>query len=104
MKFGEALEFLREGYPVYREIWDDGVYVVKQVNSDIDSEVVPKMQSLPDKAKELITSFENGSIHYREQCLIITNKKRGDSLGYFATNYVPDWIDIFAEDWKAYGI
>ena len=54
MKFGEALELLKDGYPVYRESWDGYTYVIKQVNSDITKDIVPKMQSLPNLAKNLI--------------------------------------------------
>ena len=69
MKFGEALELLKDGYPVYRESWDGYTYVIKQVNSDITKDIVPKMQSLPNLAKNLILEGGDGSISYRQQCL-----------------------------------
>ena len=103
MKFGEALELLRDGYPVYRESWDGYTYVIKQVNSDITKDIVPKMQSLPNLAKNLILEGGDGSISYRQQCLIISFRNR-ENDGAMATNYIPDWIDMFAEDWKVYGI
>lgn len=72
-----------------------GMFVVKQIDSDIPAEVVPKMQSLPDSAKQFIGKTANGDIHYRNQCLIV--KQYPSST--VATNYVPDWNDMFAKDW-----
>lgn len=103
MKFGEALELLSDGYPVYRESWDSYTYIVKQINSNIIKDIVPKMQSLPDLAKKLVLENGDGSISYKQQCLKITIKDKGGN-GAVATNYIPDWIDMFAEDWKVYGI
>lgn len=65
------------------------------VDSDVSAEIVPKMQSLPDSAKELIGKTADKDIHYRNQCLVI---KRFPSSSV-ATNYVPDWNDMFAKDW-----
>ena len=60
--------------------------MVKQIDSDISAEIVPEMQSLPDSAKD---------IHCRNQCLTV--KQSPSST--VATNYVPDWNDMFAKDW-----
>lgn len=103
MTFGDALELLKEGYPVYRNLWGGNIYIVKQINTDISSNVVPKMLSLPPIAKELVAKSGDGTIAYRQQCLKITIRNQ-ESDGVLATNYVPDWIDMFAEDWQAYGI
>lgn len=86
LSFGEALQALEAGKCVRRESWIGDKFVVKQIDSDISAEIVPKMQSLPDSAKD---------IHYRNQCLVI---KRFLSSSV-ATNYVPDWNDMFAKDW-----
>lgn len=95
LSFGEALQALEAGKCVRRESWVGDKFVVKQIDSDIPAEVVPKMQSLPDSAKELIGKTANGDIHYRNQCLIV--KQYPSST--VATNYVPDWNDMFAKDW-----
>ena len=95
LPFGEALQALEAGKCVRRESWVGDKFVVKQIDSDIPAEVVPKMQSLPDSAKELIGKTANGDIHYRNQCLIV--KQYPSST--VATNYVPDWNDMFAKDW-----
>lgn len=95
MSFGEALQALEAGKCVARKGWITTCFVVKQIDSDIPAEVVPKMQSLPQHAKNLLNAFGVGSISYRSQCLLV--EQAGDSNG--ATNYVPDWVDMFAKDW-----
>lgn len=95
MSFGEALQALEAGKCVARKGWITTCFVVKQIDSDISAEVVPKMQSLPDSAKQFIGKTANGGIHYRNQCLIV--KQYPSST--VATNYVPDWNDMFAKDW-----
>lgn len=95
LPFGEALQALEAGKCVTRESWIVDKFVVKQIDSDIPAEVVPKMQSIPDSAKQFIGKTANGDIHYRNQCLIV--KQYPSST--VATNYVPDWNDMFAKDW-----
>lgn len=95
LSFGEALQALEAGKCVRRESWIGGKFVVKQKESDISAEAVSMMQSLPDSAKELIGKTVNKDIHYRNQCLLI---KQFPSSSV-ATNYVPDWNDMFAKDW-----
>lgn len=95
LSFGEALQALEAGKCIRRESWIGGKFVVKQIDSDISAEIVPKMQSLPDSAKELIGKTADKDIHYRNQCLVI---KQFPSSSV-ATNYVPDWNDMFAKDW-----
>jgi hypothetical protein len=95
LPFGEALQALEAGKCVTRESWIGDKFVVKQIDSDIPAEVVPKMQSIPDSAKQFIGKTANGDIHYRNQCLIV--KQYPSST--VATNYVPDWNDMFAKDW-----
>lgn len=95
LSFGEALQALEAGKCVRRESWIGDKFVVKQIDSDIPAEVVPKMQSLPDSAKEIINKTHREDIHYRNQCLMIVQ----DTETSVATNYVPDWNDMFAKDW-----
>lgn len=95
LSFGEALQALEAGKCVTRESWVGNKFVVKQIDSDINAEIVPKMQSLPDTAKKLIGITDDKDIHYRNQCLLI---KQFPSSS-MATNYVPDWNDMFAKDW-----
>ena len=96
MKFGEIITALQNGKVVKRNVWGDGVCAVKQIDSDINSNVVPKMQSLPKDAKDFVLASDTKTIHYRSQCLRL---KRYADGGVVATNYVPDWLDICANDW-----
>ncbi len=97
--FGQALESLKRGYNVRRKAWvrNGDMFIVKQIDSDISPEIVPKMQSLPDAAKAKIKEYADGSIHYSTQCLIVYPHSM---QGATATNYIPDWLDMFANDWE----
>lgn len=94
--FGQAYASTQRGFIVARKEWGDRCYIVKQINSDIAPVIVPNMQSLPYAAKKKIQECADGTIHYREQCLIVYPDKERGSI---ATNYIPDWLDIFATDW-----
>lgn len=94
--FGQALIALQRGFNIARKEWGSKCFIVKQINSDIASGIVPKMQSLPDAAKQEISKWADGSIHYREQCLVIYPD---NEFGCMATSYVPDWQDMFSDDW-----
>lgn len=94
MNFGNAIEALKQGNVIRRRGWNGkNIYVFKQVPAHIDGEIVPKMQSLPVSAKNLILSTK-GSIDYTNQCLIY-NKETGR-----ADSWVPSISDVFAEDWE----
>ncbi|HJH64761.1 MAG TPA: DUF2829 domain-containing protein [Bacteroides mediterraneensis] len=94
MTFGDAIEVLKQGGAIRRTGWNGkGLFVVKQVPAHIDSDVIPKMQSLPQSAKDLILKGK-GFIDYTSQCLIYNeNTGRADS-------WVPSISDVFAEDWE----
>lgn len=94
MDFGDAIEVLKQGGVIRRKGWNGkGLVVFKQVPAHIGSDIIPKMQSLPQLAKGLI-SKERGFIDYTSQCLIYnTNTGRADS-------WVPSISDVFAEDWE----
>lgn len=94
--FGQALVALQRGFNIARKEWGGKCFIVKQINSDIASDIVPKMQSLPDSAKKEISKYADGSIHYRDQCLVVYPDAE---YGCMATNYVPDWQDMFSNDW-----
>lgn len=94
MCFGDAIEVLKQGGAVRRKGWNGkGMFVIKQVPSHIDSNIIPKMQSLPQSAKDLIMKGK-GFIDYTSQCLIYNeNTGRADSWN-------PSIADVFAEDWE----
>ena len=94
MNFGMAIMALKAGYPIRRSGWNGkGLMVFKQVPAHIDSDIIPKMQSLPQSAKDLILKGK-GFIDYTSQCLIYNeNTGRADS-------WVPSISDVFADDWE----
>lgn len=94
MTFGDAIEVLKQGGAVRRSGWNGkGLWVIKQVPARITEDVIPKMQSLPQSAKDLILK-DKGFIDYTCQCLIYNeNTGRADS-------WVPSISDVFADDWE----
>lgn len=93
LTFEQILPLLKEGYAVRRSGWNgDGLMVFKQVPAHINSDIIPKMQSLPDEAKRLILR-SGDHIDYVSQCLIF-NAHTGQ-----ANSWVPSISDVFANDW-----
>lgn len=92
--FSTAIDLLREGFAVRRSGWNGkNLFVIKQVPAHIESDIIPKMQSLPQSAKDLILNGK-GFIDYTSQCLIYnSNTGRADS-------WVPSISDVFADDWE----
>ena len=95
MKFSEVLEALRNGERLVNgSLSVKGAYIVRQIHQIVPQEVVPKMTSLPDSAKEVA---KYGPIEYRDQVLIVYwDNELGRSV---ATSYIPTWYDLFREDW-----
>ena len=95
MKFSEVLEALRNGERLVNgSLCVKGAYIVRQIPQIVPQEVVPKMISLPDSAKEVA---KYGPIEYRDQVLIVYwDNELGRSV---ATSYIPTWYDLFREDW-----
>lgn len=92
--FGVAIEVLKFGGAIRRSGWNGkGMFVVKQVPSVISETIIPKMQSLPQSAKDLLMAREDKTIRYSNQMLIIHPDGRADS-------WVPSSSDIFATDWE----
>lgn len=83
-----------KGGAVRRSGWNGkGLWVIKQVPARITEDVIPKMQSLPQSAKDLILKGKS-FIDYTSQCLIYNeNTGRADS-------WVPSISDVFAKDWE----
>lgn len=94
LHFGSAISFLCAGFAIRRKGWNGkNIMVFKQVPAHIESDVIPKMQSLPQSAKDLILKGK-GFIDYTNQCLIYNeNTGRADS-------WVPSISDVFAGDWE----
>jgi len=94
INFGCAIEHLKKGEAIRRSGWNGkGLFVVKQVPAHITGDIIPKMQSLPQSAKDILMKRENPHIDYTNQMLIINPDGRADS-------WVPSVSDVFAEDWE----
>lgn len=94
LSFEQILPLIKEGFAVRRNGWNGkGLMVFKQVPAHITSDIIPKMQSLPEEAKRLILASK-GYIDYTCQCLIY-NPETGR-----ADSWVPSISDIFAYDWE----
>lgn len=94
MDFGLVIAALKCGFAVRRKGWNGkGLFIVKQIPSHIEGGIIPKIQSLPQSAKNILLSRENAHIDYTNQMLIINPDGRADS-------WVPSVSDVFAEDWE----
>lgn len=91
--FDIAVKALQFGINVRRASWNKGLYIIKQVPAHITKDVIPRMQSLPESAKELIANSTN-FITYTSQCLIF-NSETGE-----ANSWSPSVDDMFADDWE----
>ena len=94
ISFGSAIALLKSGFAIRRSGWNGkNLFVIKQVPAHIESDIIQKMQSLPQSAKDLILNGK-GFIDYTSQCLIYNgNTGRADS-------WVPSISDVFADDWE----
>ena len=94
LAFGDAVKLLKRGHALRRSGWNGkNLFVIKQVPAHIESDIIPRMQSLPQSAKDLILNGK-GFIDYTSQCLIYNgNTGRADS-------WVPSISDVFADDWE----
>ena len=90
--FGVAIELMKAGLPMARDHWTDDRIIIKQVPCTVGKDIIPTMQSLPEKAKEFILD-EKASIRYKNQ-LLEYNWEHG-----YANSYIPSNEDIFADDW-----
>ena len=92
MNFGQAIEALKEGKLVAREGWNGkGMFIMKQIPAEIGLDIIPKMQSVQQAAKDRL--IEAGTtLKYCNQMLIIKSDGTADS-------WVASSSDTFAEDW-----
>lgn len=92
MNFGQAIEALHQGKCVSREGWNGkGLFIFKQVPSEIGEETIPKMQSLPDSVKAEFAK-RGGSIRYKNQLAMV-----------YPDNTIYGWVaspsDVLEDDW-----
>lgn len=101
MNFGQALEAVKNGKLIRRAYWEKGHFVFMQVPSEVKAEIVPKMQSVPDAAKEVFAKrFEDpneqiDSIHYVNQFAFV-------GWSSFISGWSPCPEDCLSEDWELF--
>ena len=92
VNFGQAIEALKQGKRVQREGWNGkGLFVFMQVPSEINEEIIPKMQSLPQSVKDEFAR-RGGSINYSNQMALVNTDNS-------INGWAPSSSDTLAEDW-----
>lgn len=92
MDFSEALLKLKDGMAVRRiKPSNENWFITMQVPAIIGKEVVPKMQSLNTRAKELLGGTVP-SLMYMNQFIMVDSEGR-------VTYYIPSSEDLCATDW-----
>lgn len=92
MNFGLIIEALKQGKLAQREGWNGkGMFIMKQIPTEIGLDVIPKMQSVQQSAKDILLN-RCTTLKYENQMLIIKEDGTADS-------WVPSSSDVFAEDW-----
>lgn len=90
--FGAAIQALHEGKIVSRAGWNGkGMFIFRQVPSEVPVEVIPRMTSLPEAVKERV--LERGKpLRYQNQLAIV-----------YPDNNVYGWVaspsDVLEADW-----
>ena len=102
--FGEAIKALKEGKIVQRSHWEGmGEFIFMQVPAVIGIDIVPKMQSLPQSVKDILTlravtpkhkviNDDLQSIRYKDQVALVDHEN-------VITSWTPSVSDTLAEDW-----
>lgn len=90
--FGQAIEALSNGKRVSREGWNGkGMFIFRQVPSEIDAEIIPKMTSLPQSVKDEFVK-RGGNIRYKNQLAMV-----------YPDNTIFGWVaspsDVLECDW-----
>ena len=93
LTFGEAIEAIKQGCVAFREGWaGKGLFVFRQVPSEVPVEVIPRMTSLPAVVKS-IAEMRGTPLRYSNQLAIL-----------FPDNTVNGWApsvsDALASDWS----
>ena len=92
LTYGQAVELLEKGECISRKGWNGkNMFICKQVPSEIYCNIIPKMSSLPQKAKDILYSRDK-SIFYDNQMIIVTEDNRINS-------WVASSSDTFAKDY-----
>lgn len=97
MKFSEVLDALKDGERLTNSTLSNmSAFIVRHTPNIVPAAVVPKMNSLPESAKQHIS--ECGSdLEFIDQVLLVYWQPMQER--YVATSYTPSWGELFREDW-----
>lgn len=109
MNFIEAIE----KYPmIQREGWNGkGMFVFKQIPSEIPIQIVPKMQSLPEEVKNEFerrynVASDNGNAMMANNNPLISIRYCNQLAIVHPDNTINGWVpsvsDVLSNDWKEY--
>jgi hypothetical protein len=103
--FGQAVEALKQGKMVQREGWNGkGLFVFMQVPAEIPHDIIPKMQSLPDRVKYefLKRKMALANIPETHSGIKYSNQLALVDVHNNITGWSPSTSDALAEDWVVY--
>lgn len=90
--FGMAVRGADSGKRIARCSWEKGTWVFRQVPSEIEIAVVPKMTSLPEPVRQEF--LRRGlPLSYRNQLALVDSANR-------IQGWTPTAADLLAQDWK----
>jgi len=99
LSFGQAVDAVKAGNKIARDGWNGkGLFVFMQVPSEINKEIVPKMQSLPQSVKDEFerrftdTESQVSAIYYDNQLAIVNSSN-------LINGWAPSVSDALANDW-----
>lgn len=91
----KAIEMINNFHVMRRSAWDKGLVVFRQVPANIQSDIIPKMQSVPKEAKGIIMNSAN-HIEYKNQ-LLMYDMNTGE-----ANSWNPTASDLMTFDWESF--
>lgn len=101
--FNTAFELMQDGFAMSRGSWPKDTFVFKQVSTNVATEIVGTMSSLPERIKLIFINRReikddlgfNQTLKYRKSFI------KADKDNYLEA-YFPSTDDLFAEDWVIY--
>lgn len=98
MKFSEVLEALSEGKLIKRKYWSNS-FIVKCPDVNVDKNEITTSQ-LPATAKMKLFNSNGKNVRLIGQVKLVNTGKDVFNSYSTVTDYNPNWIDIFSNDWE----
>jgi hypothetical protein len=97
VSFSKAVEALKEGKLIARpQHLKNGAFIFMQVASNVPANVVPKMQSVPQAAKDVFAK-RDAELFYDNQLALATPLA---NHSFTIVGYSPSPTDTLANDWQ----